>query len=270
MATGTYRQVYINFWHDPFILDLTMKEKCLYIYLITNEYTNICGIYELPLKVVSIQLSMSEDEILMHLNKFEDCEKIKYSPKTGEVCIRNFLKYNANESPKTQKGIIRYLEYVKDKSLIKYLNGLDKLKIYPIQEVLNDQTYPIEAVCTETEAETETDTDTETEAEKPLPVGMSLDVTLTYDGNCQHEITQHQIDEWQKEYPMLDVYYQLKRARNWLISNPYRCKSIPAVQSFVTNWLEREVNIRGSTDGHNSKNSGFEQAKPKHKLGIHL
>lgn len=95
-------------------------------------------------------------------------------------------------------------------------------------------------------------------------------ITLTYDGDGQYPVTQDQINNWQKNYPTLDVYYQLKRARDWLIGNPHRCKSIPAVQSFITNWLEREVSIRGSTDGRNPKNPDPEQGEPQRKLGIHL
>ena len=111
---------------------------------------------------------------------------------------------------------------------------------------------------------------TETDTESPLPGNTPPAITLTYDGDGQCPITQDQIDEWQKNYPMVDVPYQLKRARDWLIGNPYRCKSIPEVQSFIINWLEREVNIRGSTDGRNSKNPDPEPGEPPGKLGIHL
>lgn len=95
-------------------------------------------------------------------------------------------------------------------------------------------------------------------------------ITLTFDKDGQCPIAQDQIDEWQNNYPMVDVPYQLKRIQNWFIGNPYRCKSIPEVQSFIINWLERVVNIRGSTDGRNSKNPDPEPGEPPGKLGIHL
>jgi len=40
---------YINtkFWDDPFIAELSIKEKLLYLYLITNPLTNAAGIYEI-------------------------------------------------------------------------------------------------------------------------------------------------------------------------------------------------------------------------------
>lgn len=106
----------------------------------------------------------------------------------------------------------------------------------------------------------------------PLPPSGNTPpaITLTFDKDGQCPIAQDQIDEWQNNYPMVDVPYQLKRIQNWFIGNPYRCKSIPEVQSFITNWLEREVNIRGSTDGRNSKNPDLKSGEPPGKLGIHL
>lgn len=167
MSAGTYRQIYISFWHDPFVLKLPSQEKYFYIYLITNEYSTICGIYELPLQIAAIHLGMDEEKIISLLDKFEKYGKIKYSHKTGEICIKNFLKYNSNTSPKTRQGIINALKNVKDESLIKHLAGLDKLKIYPMQVVSNDEQYPIQGVSTGTETGTETETETETAT--PLP-----------------------------------------------------------------------------------------------------
>jgi len=39
------RSVSTSFWSDPFIEDLSPEHKLLFLYLITNEKTNMLGIY---------------------------------------------------------------------------------------------------------------------------------------------------------------------------------------------------------------------------------
>ena len=49
------RSVNTAFWSDPWVEDLTPSEKLLYIYFITNEKTNMLGIYELSIKKISFE-----------------------------------------------------------------------------------------------------------------------------------------------------------------------------------------------------------------------
>lgn len=284
---ATYRQVYLSFWNDGTILDFTPEEKYFYLYLITNSKTNQCGIYELPKTVIAFETRLTQKKINSLLLRLEKLKKIKFSEKTSEICVCNFLKYNYNDSPNSRKGVRNELNRVKDKTLIECLVGYT----YFMEEIEeNWETYlsklvdfegalkPLESPSQapdkgilQNRTETEQNRNiTETDTESPLPGNTPPAITLTYDGDGQCPITKDQIDEWQKNYPIVDVPYQLKRIQKWLIGKPYRCRSIPEVQSFITDWLEREVNIRGSTDGRNSKNPDPEPGEPPGKLGIHL
>ena len=41
------RVVKTSFWSDSYIIDLSPTEKLLYLYLFTNDFIDLCGIYEL-------------------------------------------------------------------------------------------------------------------------------------------------------------------------------------------------------------------------------
>lgn len=90
-----------RFWNDSFISQLDPIEKLLFIYFITNEHTNICGIYELPLKVAAIETGIDESmfkKVLLRLKP-----KIFYYD--GWVIATNFPKHQSLNNPKIQKGI---------------------------------------------------------------------------------------------------------------------------------------------------------------------
>jgi len=85
------RSVSTAFWSDPFIEDLTPSEKLLYLYFITNEKTNMLGIYELSIKKISFETGLSKDVVLKALESFERINKIKY--KENYLILLNFLKH---------------------------------------------------------------------------------------------------------------------------------------------------------------------------------
>ncbi len=122
-----YRQVYTSFWQDPFVLSLTPEEKYFYLYLFTNSKTSLCGIYELPLKVVEFETGYNRETVEKLINNFEKYKKIKYSTETSEICVCNFIKYNVNRSPKLKSAVDKAFSDVKDKKLIGYVYGIDTI-----------------------------------------------------------------------------------------------------------------------------------------------
>lgn len=108
-----YRYVQCAFWSDPFILGLTPEEKYFYLYLITNPHTKQCGIYELPFKLIELETGYNSDTVQKLMLRFRDYDKITYDPKTSEVFIHNWLKFNRSESPKVLRCIINELNQAK-------------------------------------------------------------------------------------------------------------------------------------------------------------
>lgn len=101
------RVVNTKFWTDTYISELQPNEKLLFIYLITNTLTNICGVYEISIKQISFDTGISITEVNKILEKFTEDKKIIYY--NGWIAIKNFIKNQNQGSPQVQKGIDREL-----------------------------------------------------------------------------------------------------------------------------------------------------------------
>lgn len=97
------KQRYINtkFWSDTFISELNALDKYLFLYFLTNEHTNISGIYEVPLKSISFETGIEIEALKKMLKRLHG--KIEYVD--GWVCIKNFQKNQSKESKTVQRGI---------------------------------------------------------------------------------------------------------------------------------------------------------------------
>lgn len=100
---------YINtkFWSDGFIVKLEPLERYLFLYFLTNEHTDICGVYELPLKIIERETGIDYDSLLRLIDKL----KGKVYLIEDWVYIKNFSKHQAS-NPKVDEGIKRSLAEV--------------------------------------------------------------------------------------------------------------------------------------------------------------
>ena len=119
-----FRKIHTSFWSDPFIQDLDNDHRLFYLYLLTNEKTKQCGIYEISKKQIAFELGYSIDRVSKLLAYFIKNDKILYSDATKEVALKNWMKYNSSTSPKVVSCIKSELCVVKDRVLIEYVNGM--------------------------------------------------------------------------------------------------------------------------------------------------
>jgi len=120
---AVFRKIHTSFWSDSFTSELERDKKLFYLYILTNERTSQCGIYEITKKQISYDLGYSIDTVSKLLKEFEKLGKIKYNECTKEVAIKNWLKYNGSTSPKVQSCIGKELKLIKDTLLIQYINS---------------------------------------------------------------------------------------------------------------------------------------------------
>lgn len=59
-------------------------------------------------------------------------------------------------------------------------------------------------------------------------------------------IGQVKIDQYRVSFPHLDLMAELRLARQWCIDNPQKRKTARGMPAFLTNWLGRSQNKRGS------------------------
>lgn len=103
-----YRAIQMSFWTDPKVVDdFTPEDKYFYLYLMTNPHTNLCGCYELSMKLATDETGYTRDTIEKLLDRMEKVhDVIRYSRLTKEVLILNWGKHNWTKS----KDFVNYLE----------------------------------------------------------------------------------------------------------------------------------------------------------------
>ncbi len=91
------RMIKTKFWEDNYSIDLDPIEKLLFLYLLTNPMTNVCGVYELPLRRMAFDTGIDKEMVSKILNRFSIDNKIYYLK--NWVYVVNFMKhqiYNKN------------------------------------------------------------------------------------------------------------------------------------------------------------------------------
>jgi hypothetical protein len=90
---------------DQWFANLRPDFKLLFIYLFSNERASVCGLYELPLRVMSFETGLDNDTILTGFDEFARADKVLYEPATSIVYVRNMFKYQGSGSPQVKKRI---------------------------------------------------------------------------------------------------------------------------------------------------------------------
>lgn len=145
MATSKIRAVDSRFWSDSWVQSsLNPLDRYLFIYLLTNERSSWCGVYELPLKFIANETGIEKDELERSMLP-RLAPKILYID--GWIAIKNFEKYHTNTSPKTQKGIEVAWSTVPERIRLK------------IKEIWGNE-YPIQGVSSSTSTSSSTSSTT--------------------------------------------------------------------------------------------------------------
>lgn len=172
MARQGYKRWFnTRYWNDGFVADLDPVEKLLFIYFLTNEHTNIAGIYELPLKVIALETGFEIGMVKKIMSRLK--EKVRHV--NGYVVVRNWLKHQSYESADTKTGIRNVLKGL-DKE---WLNKLVEKKLYHIPEDLAEGAY---RVPTGSPRYSDSDTDRNTDSiASPPPVSPLFDLKKEID-----------------------------------------------------------------------------------------
>lgn len=99
------RMVNTRFWSDNWVSNLDPVEKLLFLYLLTNERTNLCGIYELPIKYMAIETGIEKEMVEKVLVRFNKDKKVFYFD--GWIYLKNAQKYQNLKNESIKQGIDR-------------------------------------------------------------------------------------------------------------------------------------------------------------------
>jgi len=155
------RSINTSFWSDEFNETLTPLEKYFFLYLLTNPYTNMCGVYKLGIKRICFETGMTEKEVNHAFQSLSKGFKAFYIIPDGYVILRKFIKnqsYNANmktavfnqinELPNNIKEL--FFSYVMDlEALEKHLNNSEAFEsllkpLKPVKETEYEYEYESE------------------------------------------------------------------------------------------------------------------------------
>jgi DnaD/phage-associated family protein len=140
---GKFRMVRVDFWRNPAVLEeMSPEDKYFYLYLLTNPNTTQFGINPITKKQMAFDLGYSIESVHALMDRFIHHHKvIRYNPKTRELAIKNWGKYNFQKGGKPiMDCIYSELKEVVDRSLIQYVSeSIQKGEICSVYQSFCDQ-----------------------------------------------------------------------------------------------------------------------------------
>lgn len=121
---ATYRNIQMSFWTDSKIGDFSPDEKLMYLYLMTNPHTNLCGCYEITVRQIAFETGYTTEKAAELLKRLEEHGVIDYCNETHEVMIVNWYKYNWTTSEKLRKALEFSISKIMYEPFRKYASDL--------------------------------------------------------------------------------------------------------------------------------------------------
>ena len=149
-----YRAIQMSFWTDAKITDtFSTDEKLMYLYLLTNPHTNLCGCYEVSSKQIAFEIGFRRDLVEKLIKSLQKKRIIDYSTDTNEILLVNWHKYNWTKSEKFRKPLQDEVKRVKHIPFKRYLEmilyGTD-IAQYSTEQYSTEQ-YSTEQYSTDTD-----------------------------------------------------------------------------------------------------------------------
>ena len=191
-----------EFWDDGYIRKLKIDEKFLYLYLLTNPLTNICGIYEITTERMAFDTGIEENRVIEILRTFSKGKKLRYAQ--GHIAIRKFIKHQAKNS-KIRIGIETLLKEA-PKPLAEWVEGY----------AIDSSSRPIHS-------------------SSHLNTNLNSNINFNYKTGKFEGITDEYLKGLEKLYPGVDVDEEVKKMINWLLDNPGKRRQ--GKRSFINRWL---------------------------------
>lgn len=120
---ANYRNISMNFWTDSKIVDeFTPEDKYIYLYVMTNPHTNLCGCYEISVRQIASETGYNADSVERCLKRLDQThDVIRYNQPTKELLILNWYRYNWTSSEKLNKPLLAEIQKIKCEAFRAYL-----------------------------------------------------------------------------------------------------------------------------------------------------
>ena len=122
---ASYRNLQMSFWTDTKILEkFTAMEKYMYLYLLTNPHTSLCGCYEIGYTTIATETALKKNQVQKLIKNLIEKGVIDYSDDTNEVLLLHWHKYNWTSSEKLRASLEKIINRIKCLKFQQYLNEL--------------------------------------------------------------------------------------------------------------------------------------------------
>lgn len=91
-------------WADPWFLRLPPDAKLLFLWAITNEHSNLAGLYVVAEETIRHETKLTEARLSKALEALHP--KMLYRPETGTVCVPSRPKHTRVKNDRTAKSIV--------------------------------------------------------------------------------------------------------------------------------------------------------------------
>lgn len=207
------RSVNTAFWSDPFIEDIAPEYKLLFLYLITNEKTNMLGIYEASKRKMSFETGLSLETIKDSLEVFERLGKVKYVD--NYIILVNYMKHQKYNTNMKKSAIETFNEL--PKSVRTGLESLDKSKVEEsFTKLLEEYSHAEKLIIKE-------------EVEDPS----------NYYENKHLVLSMVDYKKLLKHYDSTTIDHYLAKIENWKKND-----KIKSLYLTILNWLKRDSEVK--------------------------
>jgi len=124
MISGVLRSINTAIWDDPYIRNLSIKEKLIWMYMLSNRLTTMAGIYEITIDKIGFDTNVKFDFIKSTFKKFEQDKKIYYYE--NYLVMRNHLK-NHHMNTNMEKGAMKVINDLPDNVKIFLFDSVKKV-----------------------------------------------------------------------------------------------------------------------------------------------
>ena len=207
------RSVNTAFWSDPFIEDIAPEYKLLFLYLITNEKTNMLGIYEASKRKMSFETGLSLETIKDALEVFERLGKVKYVD--NYIILVNYMKHQKYNTNMKKSAIETFNEL--PMSVRTGLDSLDKSKVEEsFTKLLEEYSHAEKLIIKE-------------EVEDPS----------NYYENKHLVLSMVDYKKLLKHYDSTTIDHYLAKIENWKKND-----KVKSVYLTILNWLKRDSEVK--------------------------
>ena len=267
-----YKNIHEKFWTDIALRRLSIEDKYLFFYLITNPHAHLSGIYYIPDNIISTETGLSPEKIRRSIKKLsniktlgtlfdrvsESSDRVLESPDTlsgglnrvleslketfllydefySIIWVKNCLRYQLSGKLSAQqvKAVNNHLATLQPSYLIKLFLSYYK-EAFGLHFFCH-QRYPIRAFS-ENRAVAVSESVSETET-----VSAAVDIPTATDKiyfdfkDKKFKNLNKKIEFYKEKFSAVDIPTEILKMEGWLESNPKNKKS--NYERFVFRWL---------------------------------